>query len=137
MVGILLVTHGEIGLALYNSAIQILGKEPKNVNYISINSNNDINSYEKNIQDKLTSLDSGKGVLVMSDMYGATPTNILKKLIHPRKYEVITGINLPMLMQALTSRALPLDDLIKICLKYGQENIFDINNDDKNTNTNN
>ena len=137
MVGILLVTHGEIGLALYNSAIQILGKEPSNIDYISINSNNDINSYERIIQDKLKNLDSGKGVLVMSDMYGATPTNILKKLISSEKYEVITGINLPMLMQALTSRALSLEDLIKICLRYGKENIFDVSNDDKNTNTNN
>ncbi len=137
MVGILLVTHGEIGLALYNSAIQILGKEPSNIDYISINSNNDINSYERIIQDKLKNLDSGKGVLVMSDMYGATPTNILKKLISSKKYEVITGINLPMLMQALTSRALSLEDLIKICLRYGKENIFDVSNDDKNTNTNN
>ena len=116
MVGILLVTHGDIGLALFKSAIHILGKEPSNIDYISINSNIDINSYEKTIQDKLISLDNGKGVLVMSDMYGATPTNILKKLIYPKKYEVITGINLPMLMQALTSRALALDDLIKICL---------------------
>ena len=137
MVGILLVTHGEIGLALYASAIHILGKEPSNIDYISINSNIDINSYEKTIQDKLTILDSGKGVLVMSDMYGATPTNILKKLIYPKKYGVVTGINLPMLMQALTSRNLSLDDLIKICLKYGKENIFDINKYDKNTNTNN
>ena len=137
MVGILLVTHGDIGLALFKSAIHILGKEPSNIDYISINSNIDINSYEKTIQDKLISLDNGKGVLVMSDMYGATPTNILKKLINPKKYEVITGINLPMLMQALTSRALSLDDLIKICLKYGKENIFDINNDEKNTSTNN
>ena len=137
MVGILLVTHGEIGLSLYNSAIHILGKEPSNIDCISINSNLDVNSYEKTIQDKLSELDSGNGVLVMSDMYGATPTNILKKLIYPKKYEVITGINLPMLMQALTSRALSLDDLIKICLKYGKENIFDINNDEKNTSTNN
>ena len=53
MVGILLVTHGEIGLALYTSAIHILGKKPGNIDYISINSNKDINSYEKTIQDKL------------------------------------------------------------------------------------
>ena len=60
MVGILLVTHGDIGLALFKSAIHILGKEPSNIDYISINSNIDINSYEKTIQDKLISLDNGK-----------------------------------------------------------------------------
>jgi mannose/fructose-specific phosphotransferase system component IIA len=81
---------------------------------------------KKIIQDKLSQLDNGKGVLVMTDMYGATPTNIIKKLISPNKHEVITGLNLPMLMQALTNRNLSLDELMKICLKYGQQNIFNI-----------
>jgi len=130
MVGILLVTHGDIGLALLRSSKQILGKEPDNIVCISINSNNDISSCKKIIQEKLIDLDNGEGVLIMSDMYGATPTNILKKIIYSNKYEVITGINLPMLMQALTSRNLSLNDLTKICLKYGKQNIFNVTNDD-------
>lgn len=126
MVGILLVSHGEIGTALFNSATQILEKKHVNISCVSINSNHRINSHEKIIQDKLSQLDNGKGVLVMTDMYGATPTNIIKKLISPNKHEVITGLNLPMLMQALTNRNLSLDELMKICLKYGQQNIFNI-----------
>ncbi len=137
MIGILLVAHGEIGAALYNSASKILGKEPEDIGYISINSNDDINHYEKIIQEKLINLDGGEGVLVMSDMYGATPTNILKKLNQSKKFDVIAGLNLPMLMQALTNRDIPLDDLINNCIKYGKQNIFNITNNDQNSNSNN
>jgi len=130
MVGILLVTHGGIGFSLLKSATQILGKHPSNINCISIETDHEVHSYKKTINSELLKLDSGMGVLVMSDMYGATPTNILKELIVPNKFQVLTGLNLPMLMQALTSRDSSLKDLTNDCLKYGRDNIINLNNHD-------
>jgi len=80
MIGILIVTHGDIGLSLLKSAAQILGKSFNNTNCISVESNHEIHTYKKTINSELLKLNSGKGVLIMSDMYGATPTNILKEL---------------------------------------------------------
>ena len=130
MIGILIVTHGDIGLSLLKSAAQILGKSFNNTNCISVESNHEIHTYKKTINSELLKLNSGKGVLIMSDMYGATPTNILKELVVANKIEVLTGINLPMLMQALTNRDSELKKLISDCLKCGQDSLINLNDHD-------
>ena len=130
MIGILIVTHGDIGLSLLKSAAQILGKSFNNTNCISVESNHEIHTYKKTINSELLKLNSGKGVLIMSDMYGATPTNILKELVVANKIEVLTGINLPMLMQALTNRDSELKKLISDCLNCGQDSVINLNDHD-------
>ena len=130
MIGILIVTHGDIGLSLLKSAAQILGKSFNNTNCISVESNHEIHTYKKTINSELLKLNSGKGVLIMSDMYGATPTNILKDLVVANKIEVLTGINLPMLIQALTNRDSELKKLISDCLKCGKDSVINLNDHD-------
>lgn len=130
MIGILIVTHGDIGLSLLKSAAQILGKSFNNTNCISVESNHEIHTYKKTINSELLKLNSGKGVLIMSDMYGATPTNILKELVVANKIEVLTGINLPMLVQALTNRDSELKKLISDCLKCGKDSLINLNDHD-------
>ncbi|MBT5411177.1 PTS fructose transporter subunit IIA [Methylophilaceae bacterium] len=130
MIGILIVTHGDIGLSLLKSAAQILGKSFNNTNCISVESNHEIHTYKKTINSELLKLNSGKGVLIMSDMYGATPTNILKELVVANKIEVLTGINLPMLVQALTNRDSELKKLISDCLKCGKDSVINLNDHD-------
>jgi len=130
MIGILIVTHGDIGLSLLKSAAQILGKSFNNTNCISVESNHEIHTYKKTINSELLKLNSGKGVLIMSDMYGATPTNILKDLVVANKIEVLTGINLPMVMQALTNRDSELKKLISDCLKCGKDSVINLNDHD-------
>ena len=130
MIGILIVTHGDIGLSLLKSAAQILGKSFNNTNCISVESNHEIHTYKKTINSELLKLNSGKGVLIMSDMYGATPTNILKELVVANKIEVLTGINLPMLVQALTNRDSELKKLISDCLKCGKDSVLNLNDHD-------
>lgn len=85
---------------------------------------------KKTINSELLKLNSGKGVLIMSDMYGATPTNILKELVVANKIEVLTGINLPMLVQALTNRDSELKKLISDCLKCGKDSVINLNDHD-------
>ena len=123
MIGILLVTHGEIGKSLISCAAHILDSNPKSVESLSINSNNDLSIYANIIAQKIQSLDSGNGVLIMTDIYGATPCNLLNKFIKNNKVEVITGVNLPMLIKAISDRRDNLNILINDSIDCAKKNI--------------
>ena len=123
MIGILLVTHGEIGKSLINCAAHILDNDPICVESLSINSNNDLQKYNDIIAKKLKNLESGHGVLIMTDVYGATPCNLLNKFIEKDKVEVITGINLPMLIKAISDRKDNINTLINDSIECAKKNI--------------
>ncbi len=123
MIGILLVTHGEIGKSLIDCAAHILDKYPISVESISINSSNNLNKYSNIISQKIEDLDTGNGVLIMTDIYGATPCNLLNKFIMKNKVEVVTGINLPMLIKAISDRKDSLSLLINDSIECAKNNI--------------
>jgi len=123
MIGILIVTHGEIGKSLIDCATHILDDDPSSLDSLSINSNNDLNQYTKTISQKIKELDNGDGVLILTDIYGATPCNLLKNFIVKNKIEVITGINLPMLIKAISDRKDNLNVLLKDSLDCAKKNI--------------
>ena len=123
MIGILLVTHGEIGKSLIDCAAHILDDHLISVESISINSNKNLNKYSNIISQKIEGLDSGNGVLIMTDIYGATPCNLLNKFIMKNKVEVITGINLPMLIKAISDRKDNLSFLTNDSIECAQKNI--------------
>ena len=123
MIGILLVTHGEIGNSLIDCAAHILDSPPKSVESISINSNKDLNQYTNIISQKIQNLDRGHGVLIMTDIYGATPCNLLNKFIQKDKVEVVTGINLPMLIKAISDRKDNIKTLITDSIECAKKNI--------------
>ena len=123
MIGILLVTHGKIGESLIDCAAHILDNYPISVESLSINSNNDLHKYSDIIAKKIKNLESGHGVLIMTDIYGATPCNLLNKFIEEDKVEVITGINLPMLIKAISDRKDNINTLINDSIKCAKKNI--------------
>ncbi len=123
MIGILIVTHGEIGKSLIDCATHILDNNPGSLDSLSINSNNDLNHYTKIISQKIKELDNGNGVLILTDIYGATPCNLLKNFIVKNKVEVITGINLPMLIKAISDRKDNLNILLNDSLDCAKKNI--------------
>ena len=123
MIGILLVTHGEIGKSLIDCAAHILDNHPNSVESISINPTNDLNDHSCSISKKIQNLDSGNGVLIMTDIYGATPSNLLSKFIKKDKVEVITGVNLPMLIKAISDRKDSLSSLIHGSVDCAKKNI--------------
>ena len=123
MIGILLVTHGEIGQSLINCAAHILDSTPKSVESLSIKSNNDLSKYTYIISQKIQSLEKGNGVLIMTDIYGATPCNLLNKFIKKNKVEVVTGVNLPMLVKAISDRKDILNILINDSIECAKKNI--------------
>jgi|TARA_B110000238_G_scaffold171286_1_gene189109 PTS system mannose-specific IIA component len=123
MIGILLVTHGKIGESLIDCAAHILDNYPISVESLSINSNNDLHKYSDIIAKKIKNLESGHGVLIMTDIYGATPCNLLNKFIEEDKVEVVTGINLPMLIKAISDRKDNINTLINDSIECAKKNI--------------
>ncbi len=123
MIGILLVTHGEIGKSLIDCAAHILDKYPISVESVAINSNNDLNYYSEIIARKIQKLESGNGILIMTDIYGATPCNLLNKFIENGKVEVVAGINLPMLIKAISDRKDNLRLLANDSIECAKKNI--------------
>ncbi len=108
MVGILLITHGGLGAALLECAAHVVGNRPAQVGTLAVQPDDDPAKVLERAEAALTELDQGDGVLVMSDMFGATPCNIARRLLRPGGVEALAGVNLPMLVRALTYRREPL-----------------------------
>ena len=104
MIGILIVSHGAFGESLIHSASHVLGKRPTYLRQVGVTVHDDPDEILPVAQDLIRFLDQGQGVLVMTDIYGATPSNIGARLLEPGRVEGISGVNLPMLIKALTHR---------------------------------
>ena len=113
MIGILIVSHGAFGESLIHSASHVLGKRPLFLRQLGVTVHDDPDAILPVAEDLIRFLDQGQGVLVLSDIYGATPSNIAVKLLKPGKVEGLAGVNLPMLIRALTYRDEPLDSLLE------------------------
>jgi PTS system mannose-specific IIA component len=98
MIGLLVVTHGGLAEELVASAQRIVGEEV-DLNAISIDWNDDVDDASGRIREGLERLDRGRGVLVLTDMFGGTPTNLALAMLEPGRVEIVTGVNLPMLIK--------------------------------------
>jgi len=127
MIGILLVTHSEIGKSFIDCASHILGKSINLLECIPVDPKSDLHECQKFIDIEITNLDVGSGVLIITDIYGATPSNILKQYTDQSNIEVIAGLNLPMLIQAITNRDGSLSQLVNICMKSAKDGIIKMN----------
>jgi len=124
MVGILIVAHGAFGEALIHCASHVLGKRPLRVRQVGITVHDDPDAILPQAQELVRQLDEGDGVLVLTDMLGATPSNIAARLAVPGKVEVVAGVNLPMLVRALTYRAQPLAAVVGKAMSGGREGVL-------------
>ncbi len=123
MIGILLVTHGNIGKSLLNCATHILDNSPSSVDCLPINSNKNLDNYSNIISKKIKDLDTGNGVLILTDIYGATPCNLLNKFTKENEVAVLTGVNLPMLIEAISERKDNLNVIVKDSIDCAMRNI--------------
>ena len=108
MIGILIVSHGAFGESLIHSASHVLGKRPTYLRQLGVTVHDDPEALLPVAEDLIRFLDQGDGVLVMTDIYGATPANVACRVLRPGRVEGIAGVNLPMLIRALTYRDQPL-----------------------------
>ena len=123
MIGILLVSHGAFGEALIHCASHVLGKRPLYLRQLGVTIHDDPDAILPVAEDLIRFLDQGAGVLVLTDIYGATPSNIASRILKPGKVEGIAGVNLPMLIRALTYRDEPLESVIAKALSGGQDGL--------------
>ena len=123
MIGILIVAHGAFGEALIHSASHVLGKRPLRVRQVGVTVHDDPEAILPQATDLVRQLNDGEGVLVLTDIYGATPGNIALKLLEPGRVEGISGVNLPMLIRALTYREQGLAMVVEKALSGGTEGV--------------
>ncbi|MGZ5038501.1 MAG: PTS sugar transporter subunit IIA [Usitatibacter sp.] len=124
MIGILIVSHGAFGESLIHSASHVLGKRPLFLRQLGVTVHDDPDAILPVAEDLIRFLDQGQGVLVLSDIYGATPSNIAVRLLRPGKVEGVAGVNLPMLIRALTYRDEPLEDVLEKALSGAIEGVM-------------
>ena len=98
MVGILIVTHGKLAQELVETTRIIVGKNVENIVPITVDWNDDMSDIQKTISSAISKVDQGNGVLILTDMFGGTPSNISLSFLSD-KVEIITGVNLPMLIK--------------------------------------
>jgi PTS system ascorbate-specific IIA component len=123
MIGILILSHGAFGESLIHSASHVLGKRPLFLRQLGVTVHDDPEDVLPVAEDLIRFLDQGEGVLLLTDIYGATPSNIAARLLKPGRVEGISGVNLPMLIRALTYRDEPLESLIAKALSGATEGV--------------
>jgi len=128
MIGVLLVTHGEIGTALLASATQILGVQ-RQVSTLSVWRQDDPDDLVLRARELMDTLDAGDGVLVLTDIFGATPGNVVSKILQDGRVEGVSGVSLPMLLRVLTSRNGSLPAAVQRAMTGGAEGVVHMNDD--------
>jgi len=124
MIGIVIVTHCDLGDALIDAAKFILGEELDDIASVSIDINEHTDTLRKKIAGGIKSVDHQDGVLILTDMFGGTPSNLSYSFLEEGHTEVISGANLPILIKALNTRKEKgLSELASIVESYGKKSI--------------
>ena len=122
-VGALVVTHGQLGQELVSAAQAIVG-EISYIAAVSIGWNDDVDESKKKIEQAVAEVDQGKGVIILTDMFGGTPSNLSLPLLKRNELEIVTGVNLPMVIKvANQSGTDSLSELVTKVKKQGQSHI--------------
>jgi PTS system mannose-specific IIA component len=122
-VGLLLITHGSIGRVLLQAALDIVGVCPLPFLELSVPARGDPQRMLQEAQRAADRVDRGGGVLVLTDMYGATPCNIACRLRDLRRVRVVAGLNLPMLIRVMNYPGMDLDALAGKAQSGGREGV--------------
>ena len=123
-VGLLLITHDRLGEQLLQTATAMLGLCPLNAEAIAVHGDGDPDAVIGVAEQILTRLQEGDGVLVLTDIYGSTPSNIAMRLLDSHRVTVVAGVNLPMLIRVLNYPRLSLDELAQKALSGGRDGVL-------------
>ena len=130
MIGILILTHGELAKG-YLSALQLISGEAENLDTLGLYHETSIETFKQAAAEKMRQLDKGQGGLVFCDIFGASPYNVTaqnyKEFKDKLEYRSITGVNLPMVIEAVCSREnMDLNELAKHIQTVGKEGIKEL-----------
>jgi len=126
MIGLFLITHTTYGESLIQCACHVLNRRPPQVAQLGVALQDDPLDLLPLARDMIKLVDSGAGVLIMTDIYGASPANIAMKLLEPGRIEGLAGVNLPMLLRALTYRDKDMETLVTRATTGGRDGIVNM-----------
>jgi PTS system mannose-specific IIA component len=126
MIALLIVAHGNLGESLIQCAVHVLGRQPSLLESLDLSACPDPVEMLARARAQLERMDQGNGVLILTDIYGATPCNTVCKVLLPGRVEAISGVNLPMLLKALTYREAGLAELMDKTIAGGMAGIFQV-----------
>jgi PTS system mannose-specific IIA component len=126
-VGLLLVTHGRIGAALLDAAERMFGMSPLEVDVVGVEPDADPDLLRRELRGRLDVLDQGDGVLILTDIFGGTPSNVSRSVSDGQRVCMIAGVNLPMLVRLLNYPGLSAAELAVKAIGGGREGIFGSN----------
>ena len=124
MVGILIVTHGNLGVTLAECAQHILQRELPHLAVMAVDKNDDPDRKLAEARELVRGLDDGSGVLLLSDIFGGTPSNIASRLIEPGRIAAVAGVSLPMLVRSLCYAGQPLETVVSKAVTGGLEGVM-------------
>jgi len=129
MVGVLIVSHGAIGRSILESARHILNDSPAQVATLGVSRDDDPDDLVLRARRLIKDLDAGDGVLVLTDIFGATPGNVIARLLHDGRVEGVSGVSLPMVLRVLSGRNGSLKSAVERALSGGAEGVIHMNTD--------
>ena len=124
MIGIVIVTHCQLGEALIGAAEFIMGSQPESLESVSIDLNESAEKLRNKISQGIKNVKGQEGVLILTDMFGGTPSNLSYSFLEEGRIEVLSGVNLPILIQAASMREkMKLDELATSLESFGKKSI--------------
>ena len=126
MIGIFLITHTTYGESLIQCACHVLNKRPVQIVQLGVAAQDDQLDALPLARDMLKLVDSGSGVVILTDIYGATPSNLAMKLLEPGRIEGIAGVNLPMLLRAIAYRDKDMETLLTRAVAGGRDGVLNM-----------
>ncbi|MFO7964533.1 MAG: PTS sugar transporter subunit IIA [Desulfobacterales bacterium] len=104
MIGIVIVTHERLGDAMIEAITSIVGSQPESMVSVSVNIKENADHLRKKIEEGIKKVDQNQGILILTDMFGGTPSNLSYSFLEEGRVDVISGVNLPILFKAVESR---------------------------------
>lgn len=128
MIAVLVISHEPLGTALISCTRHVFGKTPSQVAALDILPSEDHDEALQAARSLISRISDGSGVLVLTDLFGATPSRVARALFEPHRVAVASGVNLPMLIKALSLRRtpMPVTELLEEVLRSGGEAIFEV-----------
>ena len=126
MIGIFLITHGTFGESLIQNVCHVLNKRPPLISQLGVAAQDDPLDILPMARLLLKEVDGGNGVLILTDILGATPANLALKLVEPGRVEGVAGVSLPMLLRALTYRKNDMETLLHKAISGGHDGVINM-----------
>lgn len=126
MIGILVISHEPLGTALLHCTRHIFGRLPTQLAALDVIPDEDPEAACQAARDLMVRINDGSGVVVLTDLYGATPSRIAASLVEPFRVVVVAGVSLPMLVKALNSRRLPLEEMADALIASARSAVVEV-----------